>query len=221
MNNYEISVKLLKNLPIQQEIISAEEKEWLLDIAGPQYEEQINNYPFHQLIYISSDKPIPIMLLSGYKPFNKNTPSFKDCLLELPAVNYEYLLFLTSLYPVIDPARLIVIIQSYGFHCEVPIIDKWLESSFGFLAYAHQLEQLYCMLTGCNYMEAVTFRKDWNLKRPKTREIANRLLISPKLNLSDLMNLNSIENNQFVYTANYSGGFKLWQYINQLKKING
>ncbi|MEI6184826.1 MAG: hypothetical protein WCP61_09865 [Chitinophagia bacterium] len=217
MNKQDIPVKLVKSLPIKQQIFSTEENVGLIEIAGSEYEEQIRNYPYHQLIYINMDKPIPITLLSGHKPFNRNRPSFRDCLLKLSSVNYEYLLFLTSLYPIIDPARLMVIIQFVESRPVVPVIDQWLESSFGFLVYAHQLEQLYCMLTGCNYMEAITFRKDWNLKRPKSREIADCLHISPKLYLSNLMKQNSIEDNQFVYSANYAGAFKLWQHLYQLK----
>lgn len=214
-----ILLQRIKTLPIEQQIFGPLEKMAALDIVGTGAEEQINNYPYHQIIYINKEKPIPIISISRFVAFNKSLikqqPTFKQCLLKLPEINFGFLLFLTTAFQVIDSLRICDIIQSKKKRLAIPLLEQWLVNSFGYLIYAHQLEELYGMLTGCNYMEAITFRKDWNLKRPKSREIATLLPISPGIFLSDLLQQNTIEENQFAYNANFSGAFQLWQYMNQ------
>ena len=62
-------------------------------------------------------------------------------------------------------------------------------------------------------MEAITFRKDWNLKKPQARAKADKIIVSEGISLAKLIQQRSIENNSFVYNADFGGAYRLWKYI--------
>lgn len=206
----------IESLSIEQRIFGPNEKELVLKILGVKETEYINNYPYHLLVYLNSVAFLPIIKIAAYEIAGLqklNLDSFKQCLKMLPTINYDKLLFLTAIYPISRRQQFCDLINDDHKHIKLPELDDFLASSFGYLIYAHQLEQLYCMLTGCNYMEAITFRKDWNLKRTKARERAKEISVSSGFYLSDLIQQRAIEKNQFVYNANFCGAYNLWAYF--------
>lgn len=171
-------------------------------------------YPYHQTFCIKDMNLIPIIVQSSLE-FNKPLPfinidSFKQSLKLCNQPSFGEVLFITTIYEkqLINDSTF----TNNNFE-SIPLIDELLTDSFGYLAFAHQMEQLYCMLTGCNYMEAVSFRKDWNIKRPKARELANSIFISADFTLANLLQERCLENNQFVFNANFYGSHQLWSQL--------
>ena len=211
------SNKLFVNqIPIEQIEVGTNEKKLAISIMGVDETERINNYPFHLIVYINTEPQIPILIKSNFIKFC-NTGSqfitFKESLLNLSDLNFNNILFLTTTYQVFSSEQL-SIISTYPNYLEAnQEMNEFFSNSSGYLLYNHQLEQLYCMLTGCNYMEAITFRKDWNLKKPQARAKADEIIISKGISLAKLIQQRSIENNSFVYNADFGGAYRLWKYI--------
>jgi hypothetical protein len=158
-----------------------------------------------------------LILLSGaatISTFNKDMTLLKTCILNTPKLDFNKLLFIVSVFAV-RPNLKSVLFNENQFPL---IIDTWLSDTNGYIFYSHQLEQLYCMLTGANYMEAISFRKDWNLKRTSTIRRAQNIMLNNALTLADALQQKTVDANQFVFNANYSGAYKLWHYIIEQSK---
>ena len=211
------SNKLFVNqIPIEQIEVGTNEKTLAISIMGVDETERINNYPFHLIVYINTVPQIPILIKSSFTKFcntGNQFLSFKERLLNLSEQNFNNILFLTTTYQVFSSEQL-SIMSTYPIYLESnQEMNEFFSNSSGYLLYTHQLEQLYCMLTGCNYMEAITFRKDWNLKKPQARAKADKIIVSEGISLAKLIQQRSIENNSFVYNANFGGAYRLWKYI--------
>jgi hypothetical protein len=212
------SNKLFVNqIPIEQIEIGTNEKTLAISILGVNETERINNYPFHLIVYINTTPQIPILIRSNFIKFS-NTGNqylnFKESLLNLPDINFNNILFLTTTYRVFSSEQLSMIPTYHPNYLEAnQEMNEFFSNSSGYFLYSHQLEQLYCMLTGCNYMEAITFRKDWNLKKPQARAKADKIIVSEGISLAKLIQQRSIENNSFVYNADFGGAYRLWKYI--------
>jgi len=190
------------------------DKEVLLKLLGSQKEDFIMSYPYHHILCIKDMNLIPIIVQSSFE-FKKQLPPinidfFKQSLKQCSQPSFAEVLFITTVYEK-------QLIHDSTFTKNkfetIPLIDELLKDSFGYLAFAHQMEQLYCMLTGCNYMEAVSFRKDWNIKRPKARDLANSIFINADLTLATLLQERCLEHNQFVFNANFYGSYQLWSQL--------
>ena len=211
------SNKLFVNqIPIEQIEVGTNEKTLAISIMGVDETERINNYPFHLIVYINTVPQIPILIKSSFTKFcntGNQFLSFKERLLNLSEQNFNNILFLTTTYQVFSSEQL-SIMSTYPIYLESnQEMNEFFSNSSGYLLYTHQLEQLYCMLTGCNYMEAITFRKDWNLKKPQARAKADKIIVSEGISLAKLIQQRSIEINSFVYNANFGGAYRLWKYI--------
>ena len=215
--NQLFSNKLFVNqIPIEQIEVGTNEKTLAISIMGVDETERINNYPFHLIVYINTVPQIPILIKSSFTKFcntGNQFLSFKERLLNLSEQNFNNILFLTTTYQVFSSEQL-SIMSTYPIYLESnQEMNEFFSNSSGYLLYTHQLEQLYCMLTGCNYMEAITFRKDWNLKKPQARAKADKIIVSAGISLAKLIQQRSIEINSFVYNANFGGAYRLWKYI--------
>ena len=211
------SNKLFVNqIPIEQIEVGTNEKTLAISIMGVDETERINNYPFHLIVYINTVPQIPILIKSSFTKFcntGNQFLSFKERLLNLSEQNFNNILFLTTTYQVFSSEQL-SIMSTYPIYLESnQEMNEFFSNSSGYLLYTHQLEQLYCMLTGCNYMEAITFRKDWNLKKQQARAKADKIIVSEGISLAKLIQQRSIEINSFVYNANFRGAYRLWKYI--------
>ena len=211
------SNKLFVNqIPIEQIEVGTNEKTLAISIMGVDETERINNYPFHLIVYINTVPQIPILIKSSFTKFcntGNQFLSFKERLLNLSEQNFNNILFLTTTYQVFSSEQL-SIMSTYPIYLESnQEMNEFFSNSSGYLLYTHQLEQLFCMLTGCNYMEAITFRKDWNLKKQQARAKADKIIVSEGISLAKLIQQRSIEINSFVYNANFGGAYRLWKYI--------
>ena len=211
------SNKLFVNqIPIEQIEIGTNEKTLAISIMGVDETERINNYPFHLIVYINTEPQIPILIKSNFIKFcntGNQFITFKESLLNLSDLNFNNILFLTTTYQVFSSEQLSIISTNPIYLEANQEMNEFFSNSSGYLLYTHQLEQIYCMLTGCNYMEAITFRKDWNLKKPQARAKADEIIISKGISLAKLIQQRSIENNSFVYNADFGGAYRLWKYI--------
>lgn len=190
------------------------DKQSLIKLLGIQKEDFIMTYPYYHILCIKDMDLIPIIVQPSLE-FKKQLPPinihfFKQSLKQCNQPSFAEVLFITTIYEkqLIHDSTF----TENNFET-IPLIDELLTDSFGYLAFAHQMEQLYCMLTGCNYMEAVSFIKDWNIKRPKARELANSIFISADFTLATLLQERCLENNQFVFNANFYGSFQLWSQL--------
>ena len=180
--------------------------------------EQENETDFRFTVYIEADKTNPVISqIANESRINKirGNISFKDTLLQLPYINYDSILFLTTTFLNIGNNSTIKLIEKSRQFKSLPILDEILKPSFGYLLYAHQLEQLYCMITKCKYEDAIDFRKNWNKKKPDIRNAAKEIEVFPGFTLSELLQQRCIEENQFAFNANFNGAFLLWNYINK------
>ena len=209
---------LLANIPLLQQNFSNTPEETaklktILSSAG--WEGFEEDYPFYDIIYLQQDKGFFPILFTAQNPFPEqaylNKPSFKELLLQLPRYNFATVLLLCTLYARLAPSQ---IPSAKLTTCtSVPVLDDFLKDTFGYLVYAHQLEQLYCMLTGSSNSEAAKFRKDWNKKVPEVRSVATKMEIIPDYTLAQCLQERTLEESQFVYNANFAGGYNLWKYL--------
>ncbi len=210
--------QIIEQSEFVQRFITPNDKELLTRLFGDASIETICSYTHHIVVYINSDEqPIPLILLSGaatISTFNKDMTLLKTCILNTPKLDFNKLLFIVSVFAV-RPNLKSVLFNENQFRF---IIDTWLSDTNGYIFYSHQLEQLYCMLTGANYMEAISFRKDWNLKRTSTIRRAQNIMLNNALTLADALQQKTVDANQFVFNANYSGAYKLWHYIIEQSK---
>ena len=210
--------QIIEQSEFVQRFITPNDKELLTRLFGDASIETICSYTHHIVVYINSDEqPIPLILLSGaatISTFNKDMTLLKTCILNTPNLDFNKLLFIVSVFAV-RPNLKSVLFNENQFPL---IIDTWLSDTNGYIFYSHQLEQLYCMLTGANYMEAISFRKDWNLKRTSAMLRAQNIELNNAFTLADALQQKTVDANQFVFNANYSGAYKLWNYLNQQSK---
>ena len=210
--------QIIEQSEFMQRVFTSNDKEMLTRLFGDAFKETICSYSHHIVVYINSDEqPIPLILLSGaatISTFNKDMTLLKTCILNTPKLDFNKLLFIVSVFAV-RPNLKSVLFNENQFPL---IIDTWLSDTNGYIFYSHQLEQLYCMLTGANYMEAISFRKDWNLKRTSAIRRAQNIMLNNALTLADALQQKTVDANQFVFNANYSGAYKLWNYLNQQSK---
>jgi len=175
---------------IDEVLLGPREQQLVAKLVGADKQELINGYKWHYLVSISGiDKVV-----------------FRD------------LLFLTTLYPLLMPlgytANRIIKIEEH-----LPKkISALIKAGCGYLFYYHQLEILYSGLTNCSHAEAVLFRKDWNLKKEYTRDVAKSIKINSHINLFALIEQYSVNENLFFYQANYHGAYHLFEYINSSLK---
>lgn len=208
---FEINIDALS---MEQLDFGPSDKEALIKLLGIQKEDFVMSYPYHQILCIKDMDLIPIIVQSSFESKKQLPPIdidfFKQSLKQCSQPSFAEVLFITTIYEkqLIHDSTF----TKNNFET-IPLIDELLTDSFGYLAFAHQMEQLYCMLTGCNYMEAVSFRKDWNIKRPKARELANSIFINADLTLATLLQERCLENNQFVFNANFYGSYLLWSQL--------
>ena len=208
----------LINIPIVQKVFGPEDSlivdKILFDSSGSQNNKSENSY--HFIVYVDGESPCPIIWIHGSDKlleYEKRVPSFKESLLQLTQFDFDTLLFLTTLYGAYGKMDPIYLMNSNKKLSPIPKVDDFLKSSFGYLLYSHQLEQLVCMLTNMSYNEAIEFRKDWNKKKPSSRISAEQISVTKDKMLHQIILERTVEENQFVFNANFRGAHFLWNYI--------
>lgn len=210
---------LLVDIPIIQKVFGPEDSlmvnKILNDLSGSQ--QYTSESPYHFIVYIDGENPSPIIWIQGSKKlleYEKRVPTFKESLLQLTQFDFDTILFLTTLYGAYGKMDPLYLMKSSNKLSSIPNVDDFLKNSFGYLLYSHQFEQLVCMLTGMSYNEAILFRKDWNKKKVSVRLATKEILVTDKIMLHQLISERTVEENQFVFNANFRGAYVLWNYIN-------
>lgn len=177
--------------------------------------ERIKRYSNHTLLYLNTDEPIPLIWTSSSTTYEKPQNRFIDMLKFLPKITFDSLLFSLTCFQNFRSHDFQQIIhnskqlQSYG-----NVYDEILAPSFGYLIYAHQLEQIYAMLTGAGYSEAMTFRKDWNMKRRTTRTMLADIKMVDNISLLDLINKRALDQKHlFCFHALWRSAYLLYNHL--------
>jgi hypothetical protein len=204
---------------IEEVLLGPTEQHLVTKLVGAEKEELINGYKWHYLVSISGiNKLIIHQATNNFRAFHGKKSSFVEELQKMNRPKFRDLLFLTTLYPLLMPAghtanRMIKIEEHLPEK-----ISTLINAGCGYLFYYHQLEILFSGLTNCSHAEAMLFRKDWNLKKEYTRDLAKSIKIKDHIDLFGLIKQYSINENLFFYQANYHGAYHLFEHISSSLK---
>ncbi|MEY4571955.1 MAG: hypothetical protein RLZ10_1172 [Bacteroidota bacterium] len=204
---------------IEEVLLGPTEQHLVTKLVGAEKEELINGYKWHYLVSISGiNKLIIHQATNNFRAFHGKKSSFVEELQKMNRPKFRDLLFLTTLYPILMPLGHTAtrMIKIEGHLPEK--ISALIKAGCGYLFYYHQLEILYSGLTNCSHAEAVLFRKDWNLKKEYTRDVARSIKINSHIDLFGLIKQYSTNENLFFYQANYHGAYHLFEHINSSLK---
>ena len=204
-------------LELKEFILGPSDRESILELIGNDKEELVNGNYWHYILKIENNlKPIIHHVSSNSSFLNNLERGFKSYLNDLSKPRFFDLLFLCTLYPILLPDNYLSTTKD---KIDVSLPEKiqiLLKTGKGYLIYYHQIEILYSALTNSTHAESVQFRKDWNLKKGYTRQIANSTKISDTHSLLDLIEKYTLDNNMFFYQANYHGAYNLYNVINKV-----
>lgn len=170
----------------------------------------------HYCVYINEPQPILLFHLCGGNELLRRTDNFPDLkavLCQLPQMNFESILFVLSNYSVSGKKDPIGLIQKSSNFQSVPAYDDLLTSTYGYLFYKHQLEQLISRVINNRQIDEVQLRKEWNKKLHRTIAEFDKIEVFNGTSLTDFIKARTIEENNFVWNPNYSGAQKLWNYL--------
>ena len=202
---------------IKEFILGPSDRESILELIGNEKEELVNGNCWHYILKIENNSKALIHHASSNTNFLDNVErGFKSYLNDFSKPRFFDLLFLCTLYPILLPNNYLSLPKD-KIDVSLPVkIQKLLTAGRGYLIYYHQIEILYSALTNSTHSESVQFRKDWNLKKEYTRQIANSTKISDSQSLLDLIEKYTLDNNMFFYQANYHGAYNLYNVINKV-----
>lgn len=213
MNN-----NLIKDLPLSQKIIKLEKSKTEIDASS---NDEYDDFSYESLITIDLPKPIVLLHSKGGESLSSRVsqlPPLKELLSNLPELNYDSILFALTFYRTISKCNPIYLINNSKAFKTLPLLDDILKPTYGYILYAHQFEQIYSKLPSTSEIEAITLRKDWNKKKPEAIEIVKQIKISDGFSFYDLVLERTVEENHFVWNANFKGTNLLWKYLNKSKK---
>jgi len=214
---------IINNLPLVQKYLGLKENKSVMNLLGSDYwDEMPDDLSRNEfLVYLDLPRPAVLLRLRGGKSFSSRIaklPSFKEVLMQLPELNFDSILFALTLYGTASNQNPLDIINSSKDFKSIPLIDDILKPTNGFVLFAHQFEQIYSRIPCASETEVVTLRKDWNKKKPEAIELVKQTEIILGLSFYGLLLERTIEENHFVWNANFKGAKLLWDYINKLKK---
>jgi len=212
--------KRIVSLPLEQQYFGIKESKSVMNLLGNKYWDENHDDVLRNefLIYLDLPKPKVLLRAKGGKTLATRVtklPNFKEVLMQLPVVDYDSILFSLTLFGVVaDIAPLQMIEEGDRFET-IGLIDDILKPSLGYLLYAHQFEQIYSLIPNANQAEVVALRKDWNKKKSEAIKLVKEAEIIPGYSLYDLLKERTIEENHFVWNANFNGANHLWNYLNE------
>lgn len=173
-----------------------------------------NGINLWHFIYINDD-PHQCIHMAGFsnnaKPKESN---FEEVFNEIKRKHYSDLLLLVTFYGHMENNQLIKKIN----HPKIPIdaLTALLfnDSSNGYLAYAHQIEQVFSTLTGSTSLEASQFRKNWNKKSHDVYELAKNIIYDKNLTLNEYIHENSFfDEGPFFLNGNFQQAKLLYESL--------
>lgn len=171
----------------------------------------VNHWHF---IYLNDD-PNQCIHMSG---FSENIESkelqFKSVLDAVKRKHYSDLLLLVTFYGHIHNELLINKINTPKVPIDALTEILFNETSNGYLAYAHQLEQIYATLTGATFNEAITFRRDWNKKKDTVIAHSDTILYNKNITLHQYIAENCFfDEGPFFLNANFRQAKLLYESL--------
>ena len=148
------------------------------------------DYPFQTFVYLNGDIAKYVHYCPSYDDISTDAGyslPFEHIYDRIDNGDEDLLLLLVSLYGLMDAEELLAALKARPAFPPDPLLDSICKSSNGYLIYREQIEELYMHLTLCDNDEAVKFRRDWNKKKPSSREIAKTLKYDEDLTLYDIM----------------------------------
>ncbi len=214
---------MIKELPLVQKYSDAAERNSVMKLLGLDYNDSmpVDSFKNEFLIYLNLAKPIILLRIRGSKSMAlkyENLPDIKDVLMQLPELSFDSILFTLSLYGVVTDKNIFEFISQSKKIKSIPLIDDILKPTYGFVLFAHQFEQIYSRIPSSSDLEVITLRKDWNKKKPEAIEIVKQTEIMKGLSFYDLLMERTVEENHFVWNANFKGAKLLWEYLNKKVK---
>ena len=214
--------RLIDKLPLVQHYYGSKEHKIVRDLLGVDYwEVHLDDLSRNEfLIYLDFKKPIVLHRTRGGKSLHQmasQLPDFKSVLQELPEINFDSILFALTLYGVFAEVHPIKMIHHAKTFSIIPEIEDILKPTYGYLLYGHQFEQIYSRLPSALEAEVVGLRKDWNKKKHEAIELVKQTEINPGFSFYDLLIERTVEENHFVWNANFKGAKLLWNYLNKIQ----
>lgn len=212
MNNTQIT-----ELPLSQKLIKLEKSNSEMDALS----NEVNvEYSYEFLICIDLPKPIVLIRSKGGESLSSKVsqlPPLNEMLSHLPELNFDSILFALTFYSTISNQNPIELISNSKRFKSIPTLEDILKPTYGYILFAHQFEQIYSRIPSTSEYDIVTLRKDWNKKKLEAINIVKETKISVGLSFYDLVLERTIEENHFVWNANFKGANLLWGYLNKVK----
>lgn len=204
----------MKNNEIKEVLFGPEKKHELTLILGKDKLEQIRAYNWHYIVYIELKSENKIVLhhsSNNYSQFIGINKTFINLLEEGSLDSATNKLLACTLFP---SNFKIEYLEKKSSSILLPkMIEDTLFIGNGHLIYYQQLESIYSLLTNGSHAESYSFRRDWNLKKDYTREIASKIQVMSNYTLLDLILEKSLEKDLFVYQGNFHGAYCLTNYL--------
>jgi hypothetical protein len=165
-------------------------------------------------IYLNDDPRLCIHMAGFSNNYAPKELNFSTALNGIRRKHYSDLLLLVTYYGHMDNESLVTKINNP----KIPIdeLTKLLfnETSNGYLAYAHQLEQIYSTLTGATSQESNRFRKLWNKKNQEVISSSNQIPYGRNKTLNQYINENAFySEGPFFLNANFRQAKLLYESI--------
>lgn len=203
------------NSVIEELLLNQSDFDAVLGIVGHEKEEMVRAYKLHNIVRLTSSKKLILHQATNSSDILSSTiPPFVEYLKKCNKANYFELLFICTLYPLLLP-RNFRNLQPNSELYDLPFLAREiLQIGNGYLLYNNQLEILFSSFSDKSQSEAILFRKDWNLKKNYTRDLAKSIEITSKMSLYDLIDMSTINRDNFFYQANFHGANNLYCALN-------
>lgn len=203
-------------MKINEIIISEEEKEFreFQQLQPHITDWKSNGIERWHFIYLNND-PRQCIHIAGFSAnFEPRELLFKSTFNALKRKHYSDLLLLVTFYGHMNNQLLVEKINQP----KIPVDDLtellFNESSNGYLAYAHQLEQIYTTMTGATSNEANQFRRDWNKKKESVITQSKGIAYKKNISIHDYITENSFfSEGPFFLSANFRQAKLLYESI--------
>jgi hypothetical protein len=166
------------------------------------------------IIYLNDDPNLCIHMAGFSNNFIPQELNFQDVFNAIKRKHYADLLLLVTYYGHIHNDLLVDKINKPKVPIDELTTLLFNDTSNGYLAYAHQLEQIYTTLTGATSNEANKFRKEWNKKSESTINTADTILYDRTKSLSQYIIENAFfSEGPFFLSANFRQAKLLYESI--------
>ena len=215
---------IINALPLVQKYFGLKESKSDTNTLETDNMDSISNYVSGNefLIYLDFQRPSILVRSRGGNTLSARVaqlPPIKKVLLQFPELNFDAILFTLTLYGTVSNSNPLEIISNSKTFKSIPLIDDILKPTNGYILYAHQFEQIYSRIPSDSEIEIVTLRKDWNKKKPEAIELVKQTNITPEISFYDLLIERTIEENHFVWNANFKGAKNLWNNLIKNSKL--